>query len=745
MTEHPAHLWIVGTTRRERDLALPAVGTVEFHAVNSHRRCRGPYSGTAALLNRIVPKVRATAPALVDAHDVELLSMAPDLEAVVEPSRETLTSLAVPEERTRFYGPGRTRRLVHGMVEFLNAYAETVAGRPVAVRFDAVHAADATEQELLAVLLRRADPARLRVIVATTEGPLPEHAAELASALARHAVRVDAPAADDTTAEVRESADLVRAYVESDGTSDVAGERAAYESAPAGLRTALHDERAAALEETLSRSFRLGAIPYHREHGSDPRGVGLRSLLEASGHCVDMGFYHAAIDLGRRARALADPARDEQAYCLASTRLTNSLAVLGHTEEAEEIYFDLRGRFTTPMVHLFSNYALGMIYTRHRGPEARNHHIARVHLHTAIALAANLPDAQESFQTVFQQNGLALIEMHLGNLPEAERLVSAGLARLDAELAPGEHLLHRSVLLHNRGQVRAALGRVEEGIADISQVIDADPNHPEYYFDRASLYRRLGDTDAAFADYQTAIDISPPFPEAYYNRADLRAETGDIEGALSDFGYVLELEPDDLRARINRASLRLESGDLAGAREDVSAGLTHHPESADLLCTRGLLSLEDGDADAALRDFTSALESDPTRYEALANRAVIWQDRGRSHDAIADLTRALELVGPDASLLYNRGYVHRAAGHWRDAIHDYTAALDLPDADRAELLWERAGCRAETGDVTGCRDDLTACVRLGDEPYATQARSRLREMSGADAPARHPVPTGSDT
>lgn len=672
-----------------------------------------------------MPHVRANAPDLVTAHDVELLSVAPDLESVVEPSRETLTSLAIPEERTRFYGPARTRRLAHGVVEFLNHWAAD-SDQPVTVRFDAVHAADATEQELLAIALRRTDPARLRLVVATTAEALPAHAAELAGALARYAVRVDAPESA-APAVPRPGVERVRAYVESDGTSDDPGERSAYETAPAGIRAELHDARAAELARTLPQAHRLGALPYHLEHGSDPHGAGLRAVLEATGHCVDMGFYHAATELGRRALALADPEREEEAYCTASTRLTSSLAVLGQVDEAEEIYFDLRSRFTTPMVHLFSNYALGMLYTRHRAPDSRNHLTARVHLHTAIALASQMPEASRSFQKVFQQNGLALVEMHMGNLDRAEELVTEGLARLDADLAPGEHELHRSVLLHNRGQVRAALGRIEEGVADISRVIAADPNHPEYYFDRASLHRRSGDTDAALADYQAAIDVSPPFPEAYYNRGDLRAELGDTKGALADFGYVLELEPDYLRARINRASLLLEDGGLDGARADVAEGLVHHPDSADLLCTRGLLALEDGDPDAALADFTAALEHDPALYEALANRAVIAQEQGRADDAVEDLSSALRLVGPDASLLYNRGYVHRSAGRWQEAIDDFTAALDLPDGDRAELLWERADCRAGSGDADGARTDLALCAGLDGSPYAERARVRLAE------------------
>ncbi|MGW0765591.1 tetratricopeptide repeat protein [Streptomyces sp. NPDC002676] len=731
----PAHLWITGATRRDRaaklrDALRPADDgqAPDVLAVCSHRRLRGPYGGTAELLTRIVPAVQSADPGLVKAHDIELLSVAPAVEHAVQPSRETLTSVAIPEERTRFYGPGRTRRLAHGVVEFLNAYAASHAPHLVTVSFDAVHEADATEQELLAILLRRADPARLRVVIGTDGAELPERAAELGRALRRYAVHLAAPARpafeDDRT-----PGELARAFVESDGTSESLAQKAAYDAAEPGVRAALHDARAAVLELADATEFRLGALPYHRALGTDPGGAGLRALIDAAGRCVDMGYYHAVLELGGRARELADPERQEEQYCVISTRLTSALAVLGQADRAGEIYFDLRSRYTTPMVHLFSNYALGMLHTRHRAPQQRDHPTARVHLHTAIALASLMPEASRSFQRVFQQNGLALVEMHLGNLDRAEQLVSEGLAELDAELAEGEHLLHRSVLLHNRGQVRAALGRLEEGLADFTAVIAADPNHPEYYFDRAALYRRMDRHAEAAADYQRAIDVSPPFPEAHYNRGDLRAATGDPEGAIADFGYVLELEPDHLDARINRAALLLENGDPAGARADAEEGLAHHPDSAGLLCTRGLAALEEGDADAALRDFSAALDLDPGLYQALANRAVIALDRGRHQDALDDLDRALDLTGPDPALLYNRGYVHRAAGRLRQAEADFTAALGLPGADRAELLWERAKCRAQAGDAAGQRADLEECVRLGDSEYADRAS---RQLAGTD-------------
>jgi ABC-type lipoprotein export system ATPase subunit len=200
--------------------------------------------------------------------------------------------------------------------------------------------------------------------------------------------------------------------------------------------------------------------------------------------------------------------------------------------------------------------------------------------------------------------------MHLGDPAEALRLVAAGSARLEAELAPGEPTLHQSVLRHNRAQLSAQMGTPEEGVAAYTAVIASDLNHNEYYFERAPLLRRLGRYDAALADCDAAIRTGPPYPEPYYNRGDLRAELGDIDGALADFDYILEPDPDVLDAYVNRAALRYEQGDAAGAAADVAEGLARDPHQPHLLCLRGLLALDEARSDDARTAFQAALRSE---------------------------------------------------------------------------------------------------------------------------------------
>ena len=334
-----------------------------------------------------------------------------------------------------------------------------------------------------------------------------------------------------------------------------------------------------------------------------------------------------------------------------------------------------------------------MMYTRHFPPERRDHHLAKAYANNAIAFASLWPDlAERPFHVVFNQNGLALIEMRLGNLPEAIRLVTEGQERLDRELAPDAYLLHRSVLIHNRASVLAAAGRLDEALADFDRVIEMDPSYAEYYLDRATLRRRLGDAEGAMDDYDAAITRMFPVWELHYNRGDLRAAQGDLAGAIADFERVLELEPDQLDARINVVGLLIEAG-LTEADAHLAEGLLLAPADGQLLCARGGLAIEAGDAEGARRDFDLALAADGSLTAALAGRATLAYEAGDLDAAAQDLTRAIE-VSEDPDLLYNRGMVYAGARRWQAAIDDFSAALVLPGADHEELRSQQSACRA---------------------------------------------------
>ena len=668
------HLVVTGT-RRAR---MTVLAEAELYA-SCHARHGGPYAGIAEILHELVPDAHRRAPGLTSAHRIELLCAVPELANAIGAAPDTLVTTTPHDERTRFFGHSLIRAMSQGIVTFLIAYAR-LRERPLTLALDDVNAAEPTARELVAILLRRAAPDTLRVAVGAAT-PMPE--------LERYAQAV-APALPPAAPDRRTPGARLRAFIASDGTSDDPAEAGAYDAADPALRARLHDERADALEARADWARRLGPIPYHRERGSDPSGAGRRALRTALERCVAIGFSAATVDFGMRGRAVCDPVSHQQDYCHFSGKAASALVPLGRIDECHEIYRELRRRYPLPRVQMTCSYAIAMLYTRFNEP--RDHDAALEWVNNARALASLEPDPVEAaYLQVFEDNGLALIEMHRGDLARSLELVDLGIERLERELPDDRYIVHRSQLLHNRARVLSALGRLDEAQADFERLLEWDPNYVEYHTDRANLARRRGDLATALAEYDRAVAVSPPLPDLFYNRATVRTQAGLANEALDDLDLVLEMEPDTLHARLARGTLRLEQGDAAGALADARAGIADHPGHAALHC---LLALALGCAPDARAAFARALELDPGFMPALVNGAVLEFELGEPGAAVALLTRALELGGDDPDVLFNRGFALQATGDVAGAARDFERALALPGADRELLLDQLGRCRA---------------------------------------------------
>ncbi len=701
------HVWITGASYAATRAAARFQPGI---AVDCHRRLRGPYTGVGSLLRALVPQVHDERPCLAASHATEILAAAPELRSLTGPVPDTLTSLASGEERTRWYSRYRTRRIAHGVIDYLR---ECAAVRPLVIAFGSADEADLTDSEFLALALRRLDPAMVRLVVCSRGQDVPE---ELGAARAACCLYRTAPGTAMIKKLGRQAA--AAAYVASDGTSDLPGEREAYFQLSSPERANLHDMRAAELRGRDEVSLQLGAIPYHLTHGSSAPERILPALSAAIDRCVGMAFYDAALELTGQVAELADASGDLLLRFRTDMQRVTCLALLGRLDEVEASYHELLARSMHARTHANLWYALAMLYTRQYEADRKDHRRARAYLNTALVIADRLEDpVDRAFCLAFMGNAKALVEMHLGDLDAALRLVDEAIGHFSREVQPEVHQLHRSVLHHNRAQVLAALGRQEEALTEFDHVVDLDPCYPEYRFDRGNLLNRAGRHAAALADYDAVAALGPPFVEVYYNRGDLRAAGGDIDGAISDFRYVLDLEPDHLEALVSLAALLIDCGDPRSAADQASAGLQIMPNEPRLHCTMGLAQLALGEPEAATESFSRALSLAPDMPEALADRAAAAYELSRYDEAVADLTAALRIRVDDPDLLYNRGFALHAAGRPAEAITDYTLALAADSADRAALLYQRAQCHSALGQTQAADNDLRAHLALGPSPY----------------------------
>jgi tetratricopeptide (TPR) repeat protein len=629
--------------------------------LRGHRRLRGPYTAGGELLRKIVPELMAADPELVKPAATAVVAIAPDLEGGAPARPQTLTDLAEGDERTRFYAVQRTRDLAYMISELVKVWAHTCHPEGVTLRFWELPWADPTDVQLFRALQRRVDPAAVELV----------DTSELGSLLRSGG-----------------TADPAQRYIDSDGTSDNPAERTAYEKLSDAEREARHSARADLLIARAEPGEQLGAIPYHLERGTDPSKAATW-LIEGQNQAFREGFYDAALDLGRRGRALVSWTSDARMHNYLTKRVIAALTYLGHCDEAMKVIDEHRVTTTEVPEQMNDAYMLAMIYTRHLPPERQDQDLALAWVNTALALAEGAPTPEKhAFYSAFMRNARALVEMHRGNFTEALDLVNEAIRIADERLDPDDHQLHRTVLINNRARLMVRMKDYDGAVRAFDEVLARDPEYNEPYFDRAVAHKARGDLDSALRDLDRAIELSVAFTDAYYNRADIKLDLGDVEAAFADLNTLLDIDPDYVDARLNRAAMLLNAGELEAASADVEHGLSVNPRSPNLWSAKGSVRSEQGAEAEALECFATALSLDPKLAEVHCNRAVLYFSAGRVAEAAADLDKAIAL-GDAAAPRVNRAIALHELGDAEGAVRDLDAALAMPDVDVADVLFRR--------------------------------------------------------
>ena len=629
--------------------------------LRGHRNLRGPYTAGGELLRKVVPELMAVDPGLVKPAATAVVAIAPDLEGTAPVRPQTLTDLAEGDERTRFYAVQRTRDLAYMMSELVKVWARTCHPEGVTLRFWELSEADPTDVQLFATLQRRCDPAAVELVDTSLIGSL---------------------------VDCGETADPAQRYIDSDATSVNPAGLTAYDALTDSDRRARHTARALLLIAQAKPGDQLGAIPYHLERGEDP-GKAATWLIEGQNQAFREGFYDAALDLGRRGRALVSWTADARMHNYLTKRVIAALTYLGHCDEAMKVIDEHRLTTTEVPEQMNDAYMLAMIYTRHLPPERLDQDLALAWVNTALALAQGAPTpAKHAFYSAFMRNARALVEMHRGNFTTSLDLVNEAIQIADDRLDPDDHQLHRTVLINNRARLLVRMQDYDGAVRAFDEVLTRDAEYHEPYFDRAVAHKARGDLDSALRDLDHAIELSVAFTDAYYNRADIKLDLGDVEAALADLNTVLDIDPDYADARLNRAALLVGAGELAAAAADVEHGLSISPRNANLWSAKALVCSEQGAEAEALECFAIALSLDPQLAEVYGNRAVLHFSAGRVAEAAADLDKAIALRDTVVPRV-NRGIALHELGDAQAAIRDFDAALMMPDVDLADVLFRR--------------------------------------------------------
>jgi tetratricopeptide (TPR) repeat protein len=663
--------------------------------IGAHRNLRGPFTAAGSLIRAIAGDAIRIVPDLVATHLVTLLSVAPELGKLVDAPVDVRQAVSVSREGDP---PAWGRRISNGIADFIIGYFDA-KGSPGHITIFHADEADPADLDVIAVLLRRADPRTLRLTICTSTDCLP---APLA-ALEGSSVRRTNPATetspgslpsgsflDDCLAALSpaEQTALAQELIDSDGTPVRQLANNAYRGLPAADRKAMHLARAARLRGLDEPSLLMGAIPYHHEQAAE----GVETLLTASRLCLALACYDAALDWSLRGRRMLAAAPRGKIYGDLTRSMLFALLLLGRHDDVVRLCDELLDTDEDSAAQAHASYAMAILNARLYERSHHDYGAAKNWTEKAQAFMKRVPASPRRIvNDAFLMNTLALVDMRMDDLAAAEQKLNDALTLLARE-APELYPIESVILLHNMARLHLAAGRTDLAIDDLTHLLSQLPSDGDAWFDRGVIHQRAGRHAASLADYDMAVRWEPAHIQAHFHRAKVLVDLDRIDDALAAFARVIVLQPDAVDALLNRAALLRERGEPALALADVDEALRQRPADARALCLRGLLKMRAGQSEEAFEAFTQSIAADPSLADPWANRATIAAGRGDLDAALADLTQALALR-EDVVILCNRAKVFEKQRQWQDADEDYARALTLDGGGREAVLRGRERCK----------------------------------------------------
>jgi len=176
-------------------------------------------------------------------------------------------------------------------------------------------------------------------------------------------------------------------------------------------------------------------------------------------------------------------------------------------------------------------------------------------------------------------------------------------------------------------------GYMDRAAASFKQVIAAQPNSSEAYYNLGTLCLRTKKLAEARNYLERAVQLQPNYAEAWNNLGTIAADEGRSDEAVGDFQHCLSLKPEYAVALVNLGNLLRHRGDFAEAAKLLAQALDVEPNDPEANYSAGMLYARQSDYDRASHYFEAAINLRPDYPEALNNFGVLLVEMRRYPEA----------------------------------------------------------------------------------------------------------------
>ncbi len=207
-------------------------------------------------------------------------------------------------------------------------------------------------------------------------------------------------------------------------------------------------------------------------------------------------------------------------------------------------------------------------------------------------------------------------------------------------------------------------------INSVSDQILHNPNDPELYLSRASLYYENEDYDDAIKDMKKAMSFDSSSIAFRHVLADIYLDANQRNDALGLLEETITLFPASKGTLLKLSEFQylLELNDAALATTDKLMEVS--PEHTEGYFMKGRIYWQMGNNKEAIRNFKKALDKDPKHFDSLLELGTLYSSL-KSKEALTYLDKAQELSPNNPDIIFEKGNYHRFRGEDKEALEFY--------------------------------------------------------------------------
>lgn len=229
----------------------------------------------------------------------------------------------------------------------------------------------------------------------------------------------------------------------------------------------------------------------------------------------------------------------------------------------------------------------------------------------------------------------------------------------------------------NLGNAHYRAGKFADAIPFFTKALALKPDYDLALINMANAYRALGKNDDALAGYEHYLRVDPKNAWVQYQAGEIHMDRGELDRATTYFQAALAIDEKVAAARVALGAVAIARGDPATGEREIRAALTATPDVRLAHFNLGVLAEARGDTEAALAAYRQEIALHDDAYKAMFNAARLLQQRGGAAEARTLLERAVTVNDRFAEGHLYLAQARLAAGDLAGADASATAGLAL--------------------------------------------------------------------